>query len=309
MSDSSFHVIRFPAANPSQALKLDVRSNNSGLNIESQGHVWVTNRFGPGLVGMAHMVDMAVHLKTGGVLSASDYLTKTMSEQKGGSGSVTVLRPDGTQLPGSPFKGGGLPGPWAVVVDGNDNLWISNFASPASPIVQLCGVRTEKCAPQASRLAIRSRRRGRPCRRRSAAADRHRHRCGRRPLGHEQLAGHRQLLCRGNRGTVHALWRPRRRRLLRHGQTGARAADRAGATVLDGRRFHSPDSRPVQEGTNMPVVTRPPRVAISMALLLAAVACRAEMSAEELAKLAQNPVGNLISLPFQNNTNFNVGPL
>jgi hypothetical protein len=37
-------------------------------------------------------------------------------------------------------------------------------------------------------------------------------------------------------------------------------------------------------------------------------AARAEMSAEELAKLAQNPVGNLISLPFQNNTNFNVGP-
>ena len=35
----------------------------------------------------------------------------------------------------------------------------------------------------------------------------------------------------------------------------------------------------------------------------------AELSAEELAKLAQNPVGNLISVPFQNNTNFNVGPL
>jgi hypothetical protein len=35
----------------------------------------------------------------------------------------------------------------------------------------------------------------------------------------------------------------------------------------------------------------------------------AEMSAEELAKLAQNPVGNLISVPFQNNTNLNVGPL
>ena len=29
------------------------------------------------------------------------------------------------------------------------------------------------------------------------------------------------------------------------------------------------------------------------------------MSAEELAKLAQNPVGNLISVPFQNNTNLN----
>src|SRR5471030_3472929 len=34
----------------------------------------------------------------------------------------------------------------------------------------------------------------------------------------------------------------------------------------------------------------------------------AELSAEELAKLAQNPIGNLISVPFQNNTNFNYGP-
>ncbi len=33
-----------------------------------------------------------------------------------------------------------------------------------------------------------------------------------------------------------------------------------------------------------------------------------EMSAEELAKLAQNPVGNLISVPFQNNANLNFGP-
>jgi hypothetical protein len=33
-----------------------------------------------------------------------------------------------------------------------------------------------------------------------------------------------------------------------------------------------------------------------------------KLSAEELAKLAQNPVGNLISLPFQNNTNLNFGP-
>jgi hypothetical protein len=32
------------------------------------------------------------------------------------------------------------------------------------------------------------------------------------------------------------------------------------------------------------------------------------LSAEELAKLAQNPIGNLVSLPLQNNTNFNVGP-
>jgi hypothetical protein len=42
--------------------------------------------------------------------------------------------------------------------------------------------------------------------------------------------------------------------------------------------------------------------------MAATVPAHAEMSAEELAKLAQNPVGNLISVPFQNNTNLNYGP-
>ena len=147
ISDSSDHVFRFPAADPSKIDSFKVGYNNSGLNIDSQGNVWVTNRFGYGLLGMAHLVDMALHLKTEGVTSAADYLTKTMAKQKGGSGSVTLLRPDGTEYPGSPFKGGGLPGPWAVVVDGNDNVWVSNFAMAASPIVQLCGVRTENCPP------------------------------------------------------------------------------------------------------------------------------------------------------------------
>ncbi len=42
--------------------------------------------------------------------------------------------------------------------------------------------------------------------------------------------------------------------------------------------------------------------------VLAAPPARAALSAEELAKLAQNPVGNLISVPFQNNANLNFGP-
>jgi hypothetical protein len=45
-----------------------------------------------------------------------------------------------------------------------------------------------------------------------------------------------------------------------------------------------------------------------LVLVTAAGVARADMSAEELAKLAQNPVGNVISLPFQNNTNLNFGP-
>jgi hypothetical protein len=49
--------------------------------------------------------------------------------------------------------------------------------------------------------------------------------------------------------------------------------------------------------------------AASAAAIAVAVPAYAEMSTEELAKLAQNPVGNLISVPFQNNTNFNYGPM
>ena len=84
-----------------------------------------------------HLADMDVRAKFGGVVPGMDYMTTTMSTQQGGtydSGSVTLLRPDGTPYPGSPFTGGGLPGPWAVVLDGNDNAWISNFAMPDSPM-------------------------------------------------------------------------------------------------------------------------------------------------------------------------------
>jgi hypothetical protein len=48
---------------------------------------------------------------------------------------------------------------------------------------------------------------------------------------------------------------------------------------------------------------------VLLAALFATRPATAELSKEELAKLAQNPIANLISLPLQNDTNFNVGPL
>ena len=71
---------------------------------------------------------MIATLKLGG--NADEKLTRAMFKQRGGreGGSVTLLRPDGSEYPGSPFTGGGLPGPWAATIDGNDNVWISNFA-------------------------------------------------------------------------------------------------------------------------------------------------------------------------------------
>ncbi len=58
-----------------------------------------------------------------------------------------------------------------------------------------------------------------------------------------------------------------------------------------------------------PARARPAALTAALGLGLAFTStAHAEMSAEELAKLAQNPIANLISVPFQNNTNFNYGP-
>jgi hypothetical protein len=139
------HVTRFPASDPSKAEKFSTGWSGSGLGIDSQGNVWVTNRLGNSMRGELTVADMIVRLEFGG--NADEVLTRAMAKQRGGDGSITLLRPDGSEYPGSPFKGDGLPGPWAATIDGNDNVWISNFASPNNPITQLCGVRTENCPP------------------------------------------------------------------------------------------------------------------------------------------------------------------
>ena len=110
-------------------------------------NVWVTNRFGNSARGALLIGEMILRAKTGG--NIDEVLTRAMSKQVGGhdGGSVTLLRPDGSRYPGSPFTGGGLSGPWAATIDGNDNVWISNFAAPNSPIVELCGACTENCPP------------------------------------------------------------------------------------------------------------------------------------------------------------------
>ena len=45
-----------------------------------------------------------------------------------------------------------------------------------------------------------------------------------------------------------------------------------------------------------------------MLTLLCSANAYAEQTAEELAKKTQNPVADLISVPFQNNLDFGVGP-
>jgi hypothetical protein len=140
-------VVRFPASNPSRVEKFKSGYSGSGLGIDSQGNVWVTNRFGNGMRGLERMAKVGVVMLLHGNVDRT--LAYSMFEQKGGpdGGSVTLFRPDGTEFPGSPFSGGGLPGPWAATVAGDDTVWISNFAGAVGRIAHLCGVKTENCPP------------------------------------------------------------------------------------------------------------------------------------------------------------------
>jgi hypothetical protein len=140
-------VTRFPAADPSKIETFKVGSSPSGMAVDSRGNVWVTNRFGNSERGRAALGRMVADAKAGKDIAT--VMVHTMVEQKGGpdGGSVTVLRPDGSEQSFSPISGRGLPGPWAAAVDGNDHVWVSNFVNSAAGIVQLCGVRAETCPP------------------------------------------------------------------------------------------------------------------------------------------------------------------
>jgi hypothetical protein len=92
-------------------------------------------------------------VKTGSDSDPADRITKVLVEammvQKAGyeGGSVTVLRPDGSEASFSPIYGKGITGPWAVAIDGNDHAWVTNLTTAAAGVVELCGFRTETCPP------------------------------------------------------------------------------------------------------------------------------------------------------------------
>jgi streptogramin lyase len=137
-------VTRFPASDPSKVEVLQTGGHSGkGMAIDSQGNAWIANTLGTGLdVGTKLKL---LELKLTGRMSQLhrvifDYLNGNSS-----LGNISMLRPDGTPAPGSPFHGGGAWGSWGVAIDGNDQVWSSNFAGAS--ITHLCGARTETCPP------------------------------------------------------------------------------------------------------------------------------------------------------------------
>ncbi len=143
-------VVRFPASDPSKLEYFKAGWSGSGIAVDSLGNVWVANRSGSSERGRLKLVEAMAAAKIGGQDAFGKVLVDSWTGQKPGyesGGSVTVFRPDGSQASFSPVYGKGLAAPWAISVDGNDNVWVSNFGSPSAGIVQLCGFRTEHCPP------------------------------------------------------------------------------------------------------------------------------------------------------------------
>jgi len=149
------YVTRFPASDPSKSETFKAGFSGSGLAVDSLGNVWVTNKLGNSEKGRLKFVEMTAAFKVDydkdpdAAHRLAVVLVDAMANQKSGpdGGSVTALRPDGTQASFSPISGKGIVGPWAAAVDGNDNVWITNLTTSSAGIVELCGFRTEHCPP------------------------------------------------------------------------------------------------------------------------------------------------------------------
>jgi streptogramin lyase len=149
-------VSRFPASDPSKVEALKAGYSGTGIAVDTLGNVWISNKLGSSERGHLKLIECLAAFKINfdGDPDAGARLTKVlvpaMAAQTPGfesGGSVTVFRPDGTQASFSPVYGKGLFTPWAVSIDGDDNIWVSNFASSKAGIVELCGFRPEHCPP------------------------------------------------------------------------------------------------------------------------------------------------------------------
>jgi len=104
-----------------------------GVATDSLGNVWVSNS---GII--------TAPCDGTDVPSLIDILFLTLDPGfTGADASVTMINPEG--IPSEPFKGGGLLIPWGIAVDGNNNVWVSNFQG--NRVSQLCGADTSKCPP------------------------------------------------------------------------------------------------------------------------------------------------------------------
>jgi hypothetical protein len=148
-------VTRFPSTDPSKAELIKVDYSPHAIAIDSQGNAWVVNTIGdPATMEALHLlknkaaseIDSKMDSGSKGDQAIEDFIALVHVLNAYPNGSVSMIRPDGTQGPGSPFNGEhSIIGPWGITIDGNDHVWIANGFGKT--VTELCGVRTETCPP------------------------------------------------------------------------------------------------------------------------------------------------------------------
>jgi streptogramin lyase len=129
--------------------------NAFGIALDAQNNVWVTS--GPNVLtkinpttgnyqsftpnGMDRPLGLAID-SLGNVWVANP--KADFDSPTGGPGAVVAVDPNGNPLPGSPFTGGSIVGPWGLAIDGNDNVWVNDWIGER--VTLLCGAR-HKCPP------------------------------------------------------------------------------------------------------------------------------------------------------------------
>jgi hypothetical protein len=157
-------VFVFPGGDVTQGVSLTqyFGSQPFDVAIAPDGAAWVTNS--GGLLGgypssVARFTFEAGILRRHVLRPLGSALKGLAVDSKGnvwvaslGEDAVYGLRPDGTVF--GQFAGGGILGPWDVTIDGDDNLWISNFGQitatnifPHGRLSKLCGSEPSACPP------------------------------------------------------------------------------------------------------------------------------------------------------------------
>jgi sugar lactone lactonase YvrE len=102
---------------------IDVGSQEPlGIAVDSHGNVWTAN---------SGVIDLPCGDSSGGVVTPS------------GRASITRITRSGNSASATNFTGGGLTVPWGIAIDGDDNVWVANFAGQR--VSEFCGSTPSNC--------------------------------------------------------------------------------------------------------------------------------------------------------------------
>jgi sugar lactone lactonase YvrE len=159
-------VAKFPGGNPIRAVNFhDVGLGRPfGLAIDGWGNAWVSNNKLDSVVGLTPngkvITGSAIAVGQAPLGDAVDSLGNVWVANSGVVGvpcgdfkgglappsslpSITEVVRSGNGASATTFTGGGLTVPWGVAVDGDDNIWIANFAGRR--VSEFCGARPKNC--------------------------------------------------------------------------------------------------------------------------------------------------------------------